>query len=51
MRCSRSRPRSRITIAVISLVIEAIGTTASPFLLMTISPVAASCTITAEERR
>src|ERR1043165_8702212 len=33
MRCSRSRPRSRMIIAVISLVIEAMGTMASLFLL------------------
>src|SRR4029450_6907559 len=49
--CSRSSARSRMIIAVISLVIEAMGTTASLFLLMTTSPVAASCTITAADGR
>src|SRR5687768_6416148 len=51
MRCSRSRSRSRMTIAVISLVIDAIGTTASLFLLITISPLSASCTSADEDRR
>src|SRR2546427_12877517 len=48
-RMLRSTPLSRSTIAVISLVIEAIGTTASLFLLITTSPVSASCTSTAED--
>jgi len=40
-----------MTIAVMSLVIEAIGVTASAFLSKTISPVAASCTSADAERR